>query len=713
MKKYLVILIFLSVNGLFAQNFVTINPNFIELDNNFVHKKIALNQDSIFANELFISGDTNNFILKSKEFSFLLNEKPVSGFSGWKVVKKEKITDNTGGQGIKISLVSTRFQEKIQLEIHYLLYPELPLIRKWIKFSNTGKKEFKIENLNIEDIHTVISHVKAVVHHNYARMKHLGRFVGKWHDPVVVVHDFTHRRGIAVGNESPGILKRIAYHTANNNIEAGLTHSEQDYPFRKWLQPGESWESPKIFICPYHHTDNGFDVINNEVNHFIVKHMNTRIIQNKEKPTFVYNTWNPFRTFVNDSLIREVAKSAAECGVQEFIIDDGWQINIGAEPSDLAWGKNYGDWQVDTTKFPQGLKPTFDYIRSLGMKPGLWISIGAATSDSKVFQNHPEWFVRDKHGKSGNLHYTDKNSGFYTSCYGTGWVDYIKNTIIRLVDEYGLAYAKLDFSVVTSAYINNKEIAGCYAKNHPYHKDQEESFIVIYERLLQMFDELEKAAPELFIDCTFETAGKLQLMDYAIAKHAEGNWLSNFEESAPTGALRVRHMAWWRSPALPASSLVIGNLPMDDENFEFGLKSLIGTLPIVLGDPRKMATEKQNMIQKWSVWMQEMQEKYDYMSYRKDLPGFGEPREGAWDGWMRINFQSKKGGIFGVFRQGAADKSRTVVLNDLQPGKIYTIHLAPTGQQVVKATGQELMEKGYKVDIDNEYGAKIFEVRIE
>jgi alpha-galactosidase len=115
----------------------------------------------------------------------------------------------------------------------------------------------------------------------------------------------------------------------------------------------------------------------------------------------------------------------------------------------------------------------------------------------------------------------------------------------------------------------------------------------------------------------------------------------------------------------------------------------------------------------WSEWMQKMQKKYDYMTYRKDLPGFGEPREGAWDGWMRINFQSKKGGILGVFRQGAAEKSRTVIVDDLQPGKTYTIHLAPNGKQVLKANGQELMEKGFKVEIENQYDAKIFEVRSE
>ncbi len=107
----------------------------------------------------------------------------------------------------------------------------------------------------------------------------------------------------------------------------------------------------------------------------------------------------------------------------------------------------------------------------------------------------------------------------------------------------------------------------------------------------------------MFIDCTFETEGKLQLQDYAFAMHADGNWLSNFEEDFPTGALRVRQMAWWRTPAMPASSLVIGNQAMDNRDFIFSLKSLIGTLPIVLGDPRKLSGAQRAEIKRWSDWM--------------------------------------------------------------------------------------------------------------
>jgi alpha-galactosidase len=53
--------------------------------------------------------------------------------------------------------------------------------------------------------------------------------------------------------------------------------------------------------------------------------------------------------------------------------------------------------------------------------------------------------------------------------------------------------------------------------------------------------------------------------------------------------LRVRNMAWWRSPAMPATALVIGNAEMQDTAWALHIKSLAGVLPIMLGDPRKLS----------------------------------------------------------------------------------------------------------------------------
>jgi hypothetical protein len=103
--------------------------------------------------------------------------------------------------------------------------------------------------------------------------------------------------------------------------------------------------------------------------------------------------------------------------------------------------------------------------------------------------------------------------------------------------------------------------------------------------------------------------------------------------------------------------------------------------------------------------------KYDYMTYRKDLKGFGEPKEGMWDGWQRINVDTKEGGIFGVFHHGAKEDRRVVYLDDLKEDMLYSICLAPSGKKLVCATGKVLIVEGLPVNIWDLYGGNIYEVK--
>jgi hypothetical protein len=82
----------------------------------------------------------------------------------------------------------------------------------------------KIENLNVEDLQGNLDFVHSVVLHNYARMKHLGRFVGDWDDPVVVVHDIRKRKGLALGNEAMGVLKRTGLSYRGAPQQSGNWH---------------------------------------------------------------------------------------------------------------------------------------------------------------------------------------------------------------------------------------------------------------------------------------------------------------------------------------------------------------------------------------------------------------------------------------------------------------------------------------------------------
>ena len=98
------------------------------------------------------------------------------------------------------------------------------------------------------------------------------------------------------------------------------------------------------------------------------------------------------------------------------------------------------------------------------------------------------------------------------------------------------------------------------------------------------------------------------------------------------------------------------------------------------------------------------------MSFRQDLPGFGEPATGFWDGFARINVDTQSGGIVGVFREDAAESSRTVTVRDLNPDARYDVLCGPDRRKVATLTGKELEEKGFRVQLEQRVDGELFEI---
>ena len=635
----------------------------------------------------------------SPEFAFKIDGQMYAGWSVWKGVRLEKREVEKGA--VECRVLATSEDGRIGIELTYRTYPGIALIRKTLSVTNTGDKDACLSDVDVETFRMPLDCTSSHTLRRFARYREDGTYFGNWNDPLVVVHNYPGRRGIAVGNEAVSTMKRTTTFQDGCYIVSGTPHSGETFPFKRWLKPGERWTAAPVFTAPYNGCSDPERVIEGAVADYVRKHMGVRVEQIPRKPMFVYNTWSPFRTNVNAGLVRELADAAAECGVEEFVIDDGWQVCV----SDGKYG--HGDWAVDEKKFPGGLKPTFDYIRSKGMRPGLWLTLAWVSPNSAPFAEHPEWFTRDKRGQIANLHTSGGNAR--TACMATPWRAYIRDRILAHVQENGLAYVKLDLAIATSAYVYDDSRTGCYATDHPGHRGYDDSLQAIYEACMTLFDELHAAAPDLFIDCTFETAGKLFLMDYGIAKHAEGNWLANIKRGNEA-RLEERTLAWERALTLPASSLVIGNLWMDEEDHLLSFKSLAGTLPIMLGDPRKLSAPERAEYKALAGWLKELEASHGFMAFRQDLPSFGAPHEGAWDGFARINTETKSGGIVGVFRHGAEESVRRVTVRGLDPNARYAVKRGSARMRIAELTGRELEESGFQVELPRRYDGDLFEI---
>jgi alpha-galactosidase len=92
-------------------------------------------------------------------------------------------------------------------------------------------------------------------------------------------------------------------------------------------------------------------------------------------PPMGWNTWNTFQCNYDEKLLREMAvrlvsSGMAKAGYNYLIVDDCWQL----KERDAN-----GNLQVDTSKFPNGMKPFVDYVHSLGLKAGIYSDVSVYT----------------------------------------------------------------------------------------------------------------------------------------------------------------------------------------------------------------------------------------------------------------------------------------------------------------------------------------------
>jgi alpha-galactosidase len=465
-----------------------------------------------------------------------------------------------------------------------------------------------------------------------------------------------------------------------------------DFPFKKYLAPGDTFVSPKGFLMPYK-GDVWQEAFENGLAQFTRKYLGVKLFERKTIPTFFYNTWNPFKSKISSALIRQIADAGSAAGVEYLIMDDGWQ-------------NYYGDWETNTKKFPEGLKPVCDYIISKGMKPGLWISAAHVENKSRVFAEHPEWLVRNRENAPANLHAVipaDCN----TMCLATPWYDYIKGKIISLVKENNIGYIKFDLASAYSAYKLNNYEAGCYASGHG-HKDQAESLYMLYTKTYQLIDELKASCPDLYVDCTFELFGEIYGIDYSLVQHADGDWLSNIEQKPPHGPLYLRQLSFERGRVIPPSTLLIGNMQMNWENSELGFQSLFSASPLMLGDPRGLPEAKIAWFKKSSDWFRNMETKYRISQYYQTSNVFTRPESRGWDGFARIN--PDKGGLVCVFRNDDPNEQRKFQIPWVNKNKTYRIKTAVDGRVLETRKGSDLMENGLLIEIPKKNQASVLEL---
>src|SRR5262249_17388233 len=79
-----------------------------------------------------------------------------------------------------------------------------------------------------------------------------------------------------------------------------------------------------------------------------------------------------------------IAKNAP--GLRYVQIDDGYQAAMG-------------DWLDTGGAFGGDVRAVLKQIADKGFEPAIWVAPFVAEESSKIFKDHPDWFVKDEEGK--------------------------------------------------------------------------------------------------------------------------------------------------------------------------------------------------------------------------------------------------------------------------------------------------------------------------
>ena len=88
-------------------------------------------------------------------------------------------------------------------------------------------------------------------------------------------------------------------------------------------------------------------------------------------PWVQYNTWFAHLIDIDETILRREAELAARLGAEVFVIDAGWWEPSRRTSDNFTTG--LGTWQPSAEKFPSGIPAFGDYVRSLGMRFGIWV----------------------------------------------------------------------------------------------------------------------------------------------------------------------------------------------------------------------------------------------------------------------------------------------------------------------------------------------------
>jgi len=312
--------------------------------------------------------------------------------------------DNQSGEQAVNSLTLTLLEpvKQLRLKLHYTLFERSDVITRSLELINDSQQSVTIER--------VFSSSLDLTDANYELLHLTGKWINECqltrHPLAKGIFQIDSKKGVSGANHNPFLcLARPTTDELNGEcygfglIYSGNHHCSvevsphgqprvqlgiSDFDFRWPLAAGERFTAPEVV---HTYSQRGLNGMSQSFHRLIQHNLIDANWADKPRP-IQCNNWEATYFDFDQRKLLKLAATAAKLGVELFVLDDGW---FGKRDSDAS---SLGDFDDHPTKLPKGIAGLSRKVKQLGLQFGIWVEPEMVSTDSQLYQQHPEWAVQ-------------------------------------------------------------------------------------------------------------------------------------------------------------------------------------------------------------------------------------------------------------------------------------------------------------------------------
>ncbi|OKP67432.1 alpha-galactosidase [Paenibacillus sp. P3E] len=250
------------------------------------------------------------------------------------------------------------------------------------------------------------------------------------------------------------------------------------FDFSWLLLPGESFQTPEAVMV---YSPEGLGGMSRTYHKLYRTRLCRGAYRDRERPILV-NNWEATYFDFNADKIEAIAATAAELGIELFVLDDGW---FGKRDDDTS---SLGDWIVDRNKLPQGLQELAERVNRQGLQFGLWFEPEMISPDSDLYTKHPDWCLHAPQRRR-----TEARKQLVLDMSRLDVQDYLFESLSAVLESAPISYVKWDMNR------NMTEIGSALASAERQSETAHRYILGLYELLERLTEKFPKV---LFESCS-------------------------------------------------------------------------------------------------------------------------------------------------------------------------------------------------------------------